>query len=175
MLHSSGRLLMATEHRAIQDQAEGAYKSILWFLTQRGVPAQRHLQIQHTEALVRQLVTRTCRVLQPTLTPSTVRGNSDKPSRCQCIHVMRFMQRKSRGNWKKTWWNWLYWQDDSYDWTAKNHWLLPLKTNRVDSSLKTLLGFAVTGCWEAIWLQCASSIMGRKMPVLRALIKWEKA
>lgn len=20
---------------------------------------------------------------------------------------------------EKMWWNWLYWQDDSYDWTAK--------------------------------------------------------
>ena len=76
MLQSSGRLLMAIEHRAMQDQAEGACKSILLFVTQRGVSAQRHLQMQQREALVRQLLTWTCTVLQPTLTPSAVRGNS---------------------------------------------------------------------------------------------------
>lgn len=49
MLQSSGRLLMTVEHRAMQDQAEGAWKNILLFLTQRGVSAQTHLQIEHRD------------------------------------------------------------------------------------------------------------------------------
>lgn len=41
MFQSSGRLLIAIEHGAMQYQAEGPYKSILLFLMQREVSAQR--------------------------------------------------------------------------------------------------------------------------------------
>lgn len=49
MIQSSGILLMVIEHGAMQDQAEGACKSILLFLIQRKVSAQRQPQIQHKD------------------------------------------------------------------------------------------------------------------------------
>lgn len=49
MIQSSGILLMAIEHGAMQDQAEGACKSILLLLIQRKVSTHRQAQIQHKD------------------------------------------------------------------------------------------------------------------------------
>lgn len=56
-----------------------------FYFWHRGAPAQRHLQILQEEALVRQLVTWTLRVLQPTLTPSTLHGNSQRADASACM------------------------------------------------------------------------------------------